>query len=76
MLNQAFNFKKIISPKDFIKFQLARSYFNLKEYLRATYYLADCESPITYFLYIYSKYMAIMKKSVDNRADLLSKKTS
>jgi anaphase-promoting complex subunit 8 len=64
---------KIVSPKEFVKFQLARSYFNLKEYVRASFYLNECESPCAYFLYIYSKYMSIMKKSVDNRADLISK---
>ena len=43
--------------KDFIKYQLARSYFNLKEYARATFHLSECDSSAAYFLYVYSKYM-------------------
>ena len=45
------------SGKDFIKYQLARSYFNLMEYARAAHYLTDCESSACYFLSVYSKYM-------------------
>jgi hypothetical protein len=48
---------KLVGNKDFVKFQLSRSYFNLKEYLRASYYLNECESSGAYFLKIYSKYM-------------------
>lgn len=67
-----------------MKFQLARCYFNLKEYARASFYLqdqwSDCSDDLTssgahsvcYFLYIYAKYMSIMKKYADNRADLLN----
>jgi len=58
--------------KDFRKYQLARSYFNTKEYLRASYYLSDCESPISSFLCSYSKYMTIMKKCIENKSDLFS----
>ena len=50
-----------MTGKEFVKFQLARSFFNQKEYLRASYYLTDCESSSEYFLYIYSKYMVKMK---------------
>ena len=74
-----FNHTDLVSNKDIVRFQLARSYFNLKEYLRASNYLSDsCNNSESvasgvYFLYIYSKYMAIMKKCVDNKADLFSK---
>ena len=81
-----FNHSDLVSTKDIVSFQLARSYFNLKEYLRASNYLLDGNVNATfinqnenhaaagscYFLYIYSKYMAIMKKCVDNKADLFS----
>lgn len=74
-----FNHTDLVSNKDIVRFQLARSYFNLKEYLRANNFLNESATnnelvaPGVYFLYIYSKYMAIMKKCVDNKADLFSK---
>ena len=98
-----FNHLDLVPTKDIITFQLARSYFNQREYLRASNLLlnvivlsntsssSSCDTgnstTITvinpnetnvfnsgcYFLYIYSKYMAVMKKCVDNKADLFSK---
>jgi anaphase-promoting complex subunit 8 len=67
--NEYFN---LIDPKEFRRFQLARSCFNSKEFLRASFYLKDCESPAGYFLNVYSKYMAIMKKCADNKSDLFN----
>ncbi len=73
-----FNHCDLVSNKDIVRFQLARSYFNLKEYLRASNCLSEyCNNTneatnSCYFLYIYSKYMAIMKKCVDNKADLFN----
>ncbi len=66
------DYTNLVEPKEFRRFQLARSYFNAKEYLRASFYLAECESPASYFLAVYSKYMAIMKKCVDNKSDLFN----
>ncbi|CAF0739094.1 unnamed protein product [Brachionus calyciflorus] len=66
------DFNEIVGSKEFVKFKLAMSYFDLKEYQRAAYYLEDCESQPSYFLHIYSKYMAIMKKNADNKADLFN----
>jgi hypothetical protein len=101
-----FNHLDLVTSKDIITFHLARSYFNLKEYIRASNCLLNVigisdnantgphSATITvinpndttissnsssstsigcYFLYIYSKYMSIMKKCVDNKADLFSK---
>ena len=67
--NDSFN---LVDPKEFRRFQLARSCFNSKEFLRASFYLKDCESPASYFLNVYSKYMAIMKKCADNKSDLFN----
>jgi hypothetical protein len=99
-----FNHSDLVPTKDIITYQLARSYFNQREYLRASNLLlnvigsttssssssSNCDTgnstTITavnpnetnvnsgcYFLYIYAKYMAVMKKCVDNKADLFSK---
>ena len=66
------DFSNLVDSKEFRRFQLARSYFNAKEYVRAAFYLADCESSASYFLAVYAKYMAIMKKCVDNKSDLFN----
>ena len=67
--NDYFN---MIDLKEFRRFQLARSCFNSKEFLRASFYLKDCESPAGFFLNVYAKYMAIMKKCADNKSDLFN----
>jgi hypothetical protein len=36
---------------------LAKSYFDLKEYDRAAYFLRGCRSKKAYFLYMYSRYL-------------------
>lgn len=36
---------------------LAKSYFDLKEYDRAAYFLRGCKSQKAYFLYMYSRYL-------------------
>lgn len=36
---------------------LAKSYFDLKEYDRAAYFLRGCCSQKAYFLYMYSRYL-------------------
>lgn len=36
---------------------LAKSYFDLKEYDRAAYFLKGCCSQKSYFLYMYSRYL-------------------
>lgn len=75
VLKQNYN-DNIVGTNEFVKYQLARSYFNLKEYQRSRFYLEDCESSGAYFLSVYSKYMAIMKKCVDNKADLFNNSDS
>ena len=62
----------LVDSQEFRRYQLARSCFNSKEFLRASFYLRDCESPASYFLNVYSKYMAIMKKCADNKSDLFN----
>ena len=40
-----FNHCDLVSTKDIVLFQLTRSYFNLKEYLRASNYLNEYKKP-------------------------------
>ncbi|XP_071167407.1 cell division cycle protein 23 homolog [Mytilus edulis] len=60
-------------PKDYYdeydKFALASSYFDLKEYDRAVYFLQECSSSNNYFLYLYGRYLADEKRKVDNASD-------
>lgn len=57
-----------LEPKDFARFQLARSYFTHKEYQRAAFYLQDYQTGPGYFLAVYSKYMV----ELDSTKRLLS----
>lgn len=41
---------------------LAKSYFDLKEYDRAAYFLKGCCSQKAYFLYMYSRYLVRFSK--------------
>ncbi|KAG7321135.1 hypothetical protein KOW79_015550 [Hemibagrus wyckioides] len=50
---------------------LAKSYFDLKEYDRAAYFLRDCRSQKAYFLYMYSRYLSGEKKKDDETVDSL-----
>ncbi|XP_056633255.1 cell division cycle protein 23 homolog [Diorhabda sublineata] len=45
---------------------LAKSYFDLKEYDRCSYFLKDCTTPKPKFLYYYSKYLSIEKKKLED----------
>ncbi|XP_072379805.1 cell division cycle protein 23 homolog [Diabrotica undecimpunctata] len=49
---------------------VAKSYFDLKEYDRCSYFVKDCVKPKSRFLYFYSKYLSIEKKKIeDNMID-------
>lgn len=49
---------------------LAKSYFDLKEYDRAAYFLEKCKTSKTKFLYFYSLYLSGEKKKIDNMTDV------
>ena len=40
---------------------LAKSYFDLKEYDRAAFFLRGCRSQKAYFLYMYSRYLVRLR---------------
>ena len=43
--------------KDFDKYTLGKTFFDLKEFDRAAFFLEGCTSPKAYFLYMYSRYL-------------------
>lgn len=49
---------------------LAKSYFDLKEYDRAAYFLKDSQTLKAKFLYFYSLYLSGEKKKIDNMTDI------
>ncbi|XP_048850941.1 cell division cycle protein 23 homolog [Brienomyrus brachyistius] len=57
--------------QDFDALCLAKSYFDLKEYDRAAYFLRGCCSQKAYFLYMYSCYLSGEKKKDDETVDSL-----
>jgi len=48
--------------RDLDAYTLAKSYFDLKEYDRAAYFLRGCKSQKAYFLYMYSRYLVRWKE--------------
>ncbi|XP_072791190.1 cell division cycle protein 23 homolog isoform X2 [Taeniopygia guttata] len=57
--------------RDLDAYTLAKSYFDLKEYDRAAYFLQGCKSQKAYFLYMYSRYLSGEKKKDDETVDSL-----
>lgn len=66
-----FPFKDFLHEYD--QFTLATTYFDLKEYDRAGYFLEDCASQKCYFLYMYSRYLADEKRKLDKASDSIGK---
>lgn len=52
-----FLFSSQEDAQDLDALTLAKSYFDLKEYDRAAYFLKGCCSQKAYFLYMYSRYL-------------------
>lgn len=50
-------------------YDMAKGYFDLREYDRAAYFVQNAQSPVPKFLYFYSMYMAKEKKRLDNMTD-------
>uniref|UniRef100_W5MTM3 CDC23 (cell division cycle 23, yeast, homolog) n=1 Tax=Lepisosteus oculatus TaxID=7918 RepID=W5MTM3_LEPOC len=61
--------------QDLDTYALAKSYFDLKEYDRAAYFLRGCRSQKAYFLYMYSRYLSGEKKKDDETVDSLGEGT-
>lgn len=58
-----------ISERDRDVYDLARSYFDLREYDRAAHIIRCAQSPVARFVYFYSMYMSKEKKRLDNMTD-------
>lgn len=58
-----------IAEKERDVYDLARSYFDLREYDRAAHIIRNTQSPVPRFLYFYSMYMSKEKKRLDNMTD-------
>lgn len=54
---------------EYDQYVLATSYFDLKEYDRAVFFLEDCKSPKCYFLNVYARYLADEKRKLDKASD-------
>jgi anaphase-promoting complex subunit 8 len=52
---------------------LASSFFDLKEYDRAAYFVQDCRNKKAYFLHMYGRYLADEKRKLDNAPDSIGK---
>ena len=57
---------------DLDTYNLAKSYFDLKEYDRAAYFTRDMSSPLCQFLHIYSRFMSAEKKRLDNLVETVT----
>lgn len=57
--------------EDFDKFTLAKSFFDLREYERAAFFVEDCQSSKAFFLHMYASYLAGEKKKYDDLTDLV-----
>ncbi|XP_033633099.1 cell division cycle protein 23 homolog [Asterias rubens] len=55
---------------EFDQYTLAKSYFDLKEYDRAAYFVDKCHSQKAFFLHVYARYLGGEKKKYDEVADL------
>lgn len=59
--------------EEYDKFCLASSFFDLKEYDRAAYFVQDCKNKKSYFLHMYGRYLADEKRKLDNAPDSIGK---
>lgn len=48
---------------------IAKSYFDLREFDRSAHFTRDCVRPKARFLHLYSRYLSLEKKKLDNMTD-------
>lgn len=58
-----------IAEAEYDTYCLAKSFFDIREYDRASYFTRECTSSVPKFLNLYSMYMAKEKKRLDNSPD-------
>lgn len=59
-----------IAARELDTYQMAKSYFDCREYKRAAYYTEPCTSPVPHFLFLYATYMAKEKQRLDSMVDM------
>lgn len=62
-------YTKGITESEHDEYDLAKTYFDLREYDRAAYFTRNSESPVPAFLHLYATYMSKEKKRLDNMTD-------
>lgn len=55
---------------EFDTYLLAKSYFDVKEYDRCAYHTAKSTTPCCRFLHLYSKYLSLERKKIDDLTDV------
>ena len=60
--------------REFDKYTLAKTYFDLKEFDRAAVCVEDCISSKACFIHVYAKYWAGEKRKGDIAVDFIGKK--
>ncbi|KAK9510715.1 hypothetical protein O3M35_005449 [Rhynocoris fuscipes] len=60
----------VVPPEEYDSYLVAKNYFDLKEYDRCAFYTEKCVSPCGKFLNLYSKYLSLEKKKIDNLTEL------
>ena len=58
-----------IAPSELDRYYMAKAYFDCREYDRAAFFLADCQSPVPRFLRYYATYMAREKRKLEKLVD-------
>lgn len=51
-------------------YELAKSYYDIREYERAAFFIGDAESPVPKFLHMYALYMGKEKRRLNNMTDM------
>ncbi|KAB0798290.1 hypothetical protein PPYR_09283 [Photinus pyralis] len=59
----------VVTELESESYLLAKSYFDLKEYDRCAFFTETCVEPKPRFLHLYSQYLSIEKKKLDNMTD-------
>ncbi|XP_036327732.1 cell division cycle protein 23 homolog [Rhagoletis pomonella] len=58
-----------IALTEYDNYFLAKSYFDVREYDRAAYFVRNCESSVPRFLHLYATYMSREKRRLDSTTD-------
>ena len=60
---------------EYDRYLMAKSYQDLEEYDRAAHFTKNCASAKSFFIHIYSRYLAGEKRKIDDSVDTIGKKS-